>query len=84
MDFLARHATQGAELIQVCADLRNPETRERELRALMEAAKTYPRATCRLLVLDRDAGSGVNLPGVAVQPAYEWLLENPAWKDSKN
>ncbi len=77
VDFLARHATQGEELIQVCADLRNPETRERELRALTEAAKTHPRATCRLLVLDRDAAAGVDLPGVEVQPAYEWLLENP-------
>ncbi len=78
VDFLARHATKGAEMIQVCADLRNPEARERELRALTEAAKTYPHATRRLLVLDQDAVAGVNAPGVIVQPAYEWLLESPA------
>jgi predicted AAA+ superfamily ATPase len=78
VDFLARHATKGAELIQACADLRNPETGERELRALTEAARTYPRATRRLLVLDRDAAAGVNAPGVEVQPVYEWLLESPA------
>ncbi len=78
VDFLARHTTKGSELIQVCADLRNQETRERELRALRAAAKTYPRATCRLLVLDRDAASSVSGPGVEVQPAYEWLLGSTA------
>jgi predicted AAA+ superfamily ATPase len=76
VDFLARHATQGAELIQVCADLRNAETRERELRSLAEAAKNHPRATRRLLVLESDAMTGLAAPGVVVQPAYEWLLES--------
>ncbi|HEX5219052.1 MAG TPA: ATP-binding protein [Verrucomicrobiae bacterium] len=76
VDFLARHATKGVDLIQVCADMRSPETLTRELRALTEAATTYPRATQRLLVLDQDSMSSVNAPGVQVQPAYEWLLEN--------
>lgn len=75
VDFLVRYPAAGMELIQVCADVRNPETLARELRALTEAAKTHPRAVQRLLVLDRDALSGVNAPGVEVQPAYEWLLE---------
>ena len=75
VDFLVRYPGAGTELLQVCADVRNPETLARELSALTEATKTYPRATQRLLVLDRDALSGVNAPGVVVQPAYEWLLE---------
>lgn len=75
VDFLARHATKDPELIQVCADARNPETLAREVRALTEAAKTHPRAVQRLLVLDQDGVSGVNAPGVEVQPAYEWLLQ---------
>lgn len=75
VDFLARHAAKGAELIQVCADVRNAETLARELRALSEAAKTYPRATQRLLVLDQDSMASVNATGIEVQPAYEWLFE---------
>lgn len=74
VDFLARHAAKGAELIQVCADVRDPATLARELRALHEAAKTHPRATRRLLVADLDSAAGISAPGVAVQPAYEWLL----------
>ena len=54
VDFLARRPGAGEELIQVCADLSSPETRARELRALTAAAKDHPRATRRLLVLDRQ------------------------------
>ncbi len=74
VDFLARWRAAGEELIQVCADLSSPETRARELRALAAAAKDHPRATRRLLVLDRDALPRVTTPGVEVQPAYEWML----------
>lgn len=76
VDFLARHAAKGAELIQVCAEVRNAETLARELHALSEAAKTYPRATPRLLVLDQDSMASINAPGIEVQPAYEWLFES--------
>lgn len=76
VDFLARHTVRETELIQVCSDLRDPQTRERELRALVEAAKTFPRAVRRLLVLDQDTAAGIHAQGVIVQPAYEWLLEN--------
>ncbi len=78
VDFLARHAAKDAELIQVCADLRTQETRARELRALTAAGKTYPHAHRRLLVLDQDSVVGLDAPGVVVQPAYQWLLENKA------
>jgi len=74
VDFLARHPSAGAELIQVCADTSAPETLARELRALTAAAREHSRAARRLLVLDRDALVQVNAPGIDVQPAYEWLL----------
>ncbi|MEK7467807.1 MAG: ATP-binding protein [Planctomycetota bacterium] len=75
VDFLARHRGAGEELIQVCADPTPPEIREREMRAFTDAAKEHPRARKRLLVLDRDAVVRVSVPGVRVQPAYEWLLD---------
>ena len=78
VDFFARHPAGGEELIQVCADLSSAETRARELRALTAAANEHPRAARRLLVLDRDARVGAVTPGIEVQPAYEWLLDEPA------
>ena len=77
VDFLARHPANGQELIQVCADLSSAETRTRELRALAAAAKEYPRAAQRILVLDRDARLGIKAPDTEVLPAYEWLLAEP-------
>ncbi len=73
VDFLSLTA-DGAELIQVCADVRDDATLARELRGLSVASAAYPRARQRLLVLDRDARAHVGAVDVAVSPVYEWLL----------
>jgi predicted AAA+ superfamily ATPase len=78
VDFHVRYLTGGEELVQVCADPSDPTTRERELRALEEAAREHRRAKRRMLVLTRDQVSAVTAPGVLVQPTYEWLLAPPA------
>ncbi len=77
VDFLARYAAAGEELIQVCADLTATVTLARELHALADAAKQHPRAVRRLLVLDRDALARAKAPGVEVQSVSEWLLVEP-------
>ncbi len=74
VDFLARYATGGEELLQVCADVSAEGTRAREVAALEEAAAQYPRAARRLLVLDRDSRAQAAQSAPAAQPAYEWLL----------
>jgi len=52
VDFRAQSPTGPAQLIQVCAGLATSETQDRETRALLDAAKTNPRADLRLLTLD--------------------------------
>lgn len=74
VDFPARKPSERPVLIQVCADLGTSETTERELRALEDLAKTFPKATRRLLTQTRDAMPGDVPKDVIVQPAYEWLL----------
>lgn len=59
---------EAPELIQVCADLGTPETTEREVRTLADAAKVYPKVTRRLLTLTRDAMPGQVPSNVVVQP----------------
>jgi predicted AAA+ superfamily ATPase len=73
VDFMARSA-RGDELIQVCADARDPATMERELRGLDEAGSTYPRARRRLLVAMREGLPGQVPSGVVAQTVSEWLL----------
>ena len=77
VDFLARGAEGQIDLIQVCADASDPATAERELRALLQAGRVYPKARKRLLTLTRDGAPASAPPGVIVQPAYEWMLETP-------
>ena len=73
VDFLARYPGGREEMIQVCADLNDPTTRERETRALLGATGEYPRATLHLISLQSETTH--NLPsGIAVHSAAAWLL----------
>lgn len=73
VDFHARFVDGHQELIQVCASLDDPDTREREIRALQRAAEECPPARCALITLDKPIR--LDLPeGVAVHSARDWLL----------
>ncbi len=75
VDFLARYADGRQELIQVCADLDAPATRERETRALLESAHEHRRATLHLVSLAPET-AGSWPPRIAVHAAAAWLLDN--------
>jgi len=73
VDFLARYPDGQEDLIQVCADLDTAATREREARALLEAADEYKRASLRLITLQAETAR--DLPkAVTVHSAVAWLL----------
>lgn len=74
VDFLAKDANGRMDLIQVCADASDPDTADRELRALSDAGALYPHATRRLLTMSHDGAPAEAPPDTIVQPAYEWLL----------
>jgi hypothetical protein len=78
VDFLARSPTGEMELLQVASDATEPSTAERELRALEEAGRLYPKAVRRLLTLTQDAMPKDVPAGIRAQPAYEWMLTGPA------
>lgn len=75
VDFLARYDDGSQELMQVCADPSAPGVLDRELRALDEAGREHPRARRTLLVLHWDQIPYAAPKGVAVQPAYQWMLD---------
>jgi len=77
VDFLARYAEGREELIQVCADLDDPKTLERELRALVEAGEAHPRAEKHLITLAPEVVRG--LPeDIGIHGAAAWLLADPS------
>jgi uncharacterized protein len=73
VDFLIRYPGEREELIQVCADIADDKTLEREIRALDDAGLAYPKATKRLLTMYREIPKIKT--DVIVQPTYEWLFE---------
>jgi predicted AAA+ superfamily ATPase len=74
VDFLARHPDGRQELIQVCADIADPSTWERETRALDAARDEHPRAERTVIVLDSVATRAFAHPKTRVVAAHQWLL----------
>lgn len=52
VDFMARARLGEGVLLQVCADISDPSTRDREIRGLSAAASEFPEARPMLLTLD--------------------------------
>ncbi|GAB4108770.1 MAG: hypothetical protein Kow001_07250 [Acidobacteriota bacterium] len=73
VDFLAHWEEGGQTLIQVAADLTDAGTREREVRALLAAARSRPGARPLLLTLTPEAAGRVP-DEIEVQDAALWLL----------
>lgn len=74
VDFLARSPEGDWLLLQVCADLADAPTREREVRALLAALTDYPDASPLLISLDAVPPQP-DLPApLRWQSAADWLL----------
>ncbi len=77
MDFFARHPEGGTTLIQVCTDVSDPATYEREVRALTAAAAEYRSAIPLLLTFDTLPPRSPLPKPLRWQPAIAWLLGDP-------
>lgn len=73
VDFLASQPGGGMHLIQVCTDLATPATRDREIRALIEAAREHPGASLHLITL--EPAPAQSFPAnISLHLASDWLL----------
>ncbi len=77
VDFLVTHHDHSQTLIQVCADLHDASTLEREVRALQEARLEFPKARCLLVTLEQPVRVPV-MKDIAVVQAMDWLLDGPS------
>jgi hypothetical protein len=73
VDFLVRLPAGEEQLIQVSAEIGDPGTRDREVRALLAGAAEYPRARLLLVTLTPEAAREVP-PPIRVVDAAVWLL----------
>ena len=63
--------------IQVCQSINDPVTRERELRALVEAMGEVEKGTGFILTEDEKETLSFDGRVIPVLPIYEWLLSQP-------
>ncbi|MCG6535313.1 MAG: ATP-binding protein [Syntrophales bacterium LBB04] len=77
VDFMASSPGQSPELIQVCLEISDAATREREVRALAEAATEFPKARPLLLTLDSMAPRPPLQATLRWRPAAAWFLDSP-------
>ena len=74
VDFLATQYDRSQTLIQVCADLHDAATLEREVRSLQEARQEHPKARCLLITLEQPVRAP-EIKGITVVQAMDWLLD---------
>lgn len=76
VDFLAEDSRGNRELIQVCADLEKPSTRQRELRALEEGLRENSCDKATVVTLREEGSTEIEGRTIRIVPAWRWLLES--------
>ncbi len=69
---------RAGRLVQSCASLRDPGTREREVRALREAMEETGLATGEIVTVDDEETIETEAGTIHVVPAWRWLLHDEA------
>ncbi|MFA4958116.1 MAG: ATP-binding protein [Candidatus Methanoperedens sp.] len=81
VDFIIRQGLKTRQLIQVCYDLGNMKTRDREIRAILKASKELGCKDLLVLTEDYQNEEMINWFGieekVKFMPLYRWLLDSP-------
>jgi len=78
IDLIATPPIGAPILVQVCTDLTDARTRERELRALADGLDEFPQATGLVLTQTATGISEIRQdapPRTLIMPAWEWLLD---------
>lgn len=76
VDFLIRENNKVSELIQVCLDLKNVETWQREISSLLKAGKELKRKKLTVITGDEEKEEDIHGRKVVFTPLWKWLLKN--------
>lgn len=74
VDFLVECSDGSMQLIQVSADISNAKTRNKEIRALFEAAHDFPDASLLLINLSEESEFDQKGHVVTIIPAWKWFI----------
>jgi len=76
VDFLIKEKTKAKSLIQVAWDLADKKTRDREIKALIEAMNELNLNQGMILTDNERESLKSGSKKIIIKPVYQWLLEN--------
>lgn len=74
VDFVVKEGKKVQQLIQVCYDIENYITKEREIKALVEASKEFKCNNLLIITKDYKAEERIKGKKLKFMPLSEWLL----------
>ena len=80
-DFVIQREDRVVQIIQVTRSMADKETRERELKGLLEASSATDCSALLVITDDEEDCLNVNGKSVNVVPAWKWLLHNASLQD---
>lgn len=75
VDFMVKEGLKVKELIQVCWDVSDHETKEREVKALAKAMKEFKLGEATVITEDFEGKESVNGKKIVFKPIWRWALE---------
>ena len=75
VDFVVKEGLKLKELIQVCYDIEDIDTRERELKSLIKASKELKSEDLLVITWDYEAEEEFKGERIKFVPLWKWLLE---------
>ncbi len=75
VDFILKEDEKAVKLIQVCYDIDDAKTKEREIRSLISASAELKCDNLLVITLEYEAEKIINGKKIIFQPLYKFLLE---------
>jgi len=76
VDFVTKEGLEPTRLIQVCSDISDPETKERELNGLLAGMKNFRMQEGTIITADVFGEEKIDGRRVRYVPLWYWLLES--------
>jgi len=75
VDFLIKNGKKVEQLIQVCYDLGNFMTKDREIKPLLKASEEFRCNNLLILTMSEEMESFVDGKKIIIKPVWKWLLD---------
>lgn len=74
VDFVIKHGLKPVQLIQVCYDIRNYDTRKREINSLLKASQSLKCNNLLVITFDYQGEEKIKGKRIKFIPLWRWLL----------